>query len=104
MRRAERQGRMQRVRAGTSPTFWTRGLASPGLAGTRGLASPVEELLSESHESFEVDSDSRVQLGPASPRTRESGFTALQRVLNPNAQNLKQTLNWRVWSTIQQAY
>ena len=34
------------TRAGTNPTFWTRGLASPGLAGTRGLASPVEELLS----------------------------------------------------------
>ena len=34
------------IRAGTSPTFWTRGLASLGLAGTRGLASPIEELLS----------------------------------------------------------
>ncbi len=32
--------------AGTSPTFWTRGLACLGLAGTRGLASPTEELLS----------------------------------------------------------
>ena len=28
-------------RAGTSPNCWTRGLASPGLAGTRGLASLV---------------------------------------------------------------
>ncbi len=27
--------------AGTSPTFWTRGLAAFGLAGTRGLASPI---------------------------------------------------------------
>ena len=33
-------------RAGTSPTRWTRGLASLGLAGTRGLASPLEEFLS----------------------------------------------------------
>ncbi len=33
-------------RAGKSPTFWTRGLAMLGLAGTRGLASPIEELLS----------------------------------------------------------
>ncbi len=32
--------------AGTSPTFWTRGLAFLGLAGTRGLASPKEDLLS----------------------------------------------------------
>ncbi len=30
--------------AGTSPTIWTRGLATLGLAGTRGLASPTEEL------------------------------------------------------------
>ncbi len=30
--------------AGTSPTFWTRGLAALGLAGTRGLASPIEDL------------------------------------------------------------
>ncbi len=30
--------------AGTSPTFWTRGLAILGLAGTRGLASPIEDL------------------------------------------------------------
>ncbi len=32
------------VSAGTSPTVWTRGLATLGLAGTRGLASPIEEL------------------------------------------------------------
>ncbi len=32
--------------AGTSPTVWTRGLASLGLAGTHGLASPIEDLLS----------------------------------------------------------
>ncbi len=32
--------------AGTSPTVWTRGLASLGLAGTRGLASPIADLLS----------------------------------------------------------
>ena len=63
--------------------------------GTRGLASPIEEDLSfktgprlsishcsgalfgESDESFEVDSDSRVRPGPASPWTRESQLTAL---------------------------
>ncbi len=33
-------------RAGTSPSVWTRGLAFLGLAGTRGLASPIEDLLS----------------------------------------------------------
>ena len=33
-------------RAGTSPPFWTRGLASLGLAVTRGLASQTEELFS----------------------------------------------------------
>ncbi len=59
--------------AGTSPTLWTRGLAALGLAGTRGLASPTEDLPSfkmspgESGESFEAG------LGPASPGwTRES--------------------------------
>ena len=59
------------IRAGRSPNFWTRGLASPGLVVTRGLASPIEEDLSfdESGESFEVDSDSRVRPGPTSPRT-----------------------------------
>ncbi len=50
--------------AGTSPTLWTRGLATLGPAGTRGLG--------ESGESFEVG------LGLASPgRTRESQLTAL---------------------------
>ncbi len=34
------------TRAGRSPTFWTRGLAILGLAGTRGLANPEEEPLS----------------------------------------------------------
>ncbi len=34
------------TRAGMSPTFWTRGLAYLGLAGTCGLAGPIEELLS----------------------------------------------------------
>ena len=29
---------------GTSPTLWTRGLATLGLAGTRGLASPIDTL------------------------------------------------------------
>ncbi len=56
--------------------FWTHGLASLGLVGTLGLASPMGELLSfktstslpsESHESFEADSDSRVQPGPGGP-------------------------------------
>ncbi len=37
---------VQANRAGRSPTFWTRGLALLGLAGTRGLASPIEEVLS----------------------------------------------------------
>ncbi len=31
---------------GRSPNFWTRGLASLGLAGTRGPASPIEDILS----------------------------------------------------------
>ena len=31
------------ISAGTSPTFWTRGLPSLGLAGTHGLAGPIEE-------------------------------------------------------------
>ena len=38
--------------AGTSPTFWTRGLAALGLAGTRGLAGPIEDLPSFEMSSF----------------------------------------------------
>ncbi len=48
------------TRAGTSPTFWTHGLAFLGLAGTRGFASPIEDLR-------RLDSDSGVQAGPESP-------------------------------------
>ncbi len=40
-----------------SSSFWTRGLASLGLAGTRGLASPIEE----------VPSHFKAGLGLASP-------------------------------------
>ncbi len=32
--------------AGTNPTVWTRELAFLGLAGTRGLPGPIEELFS----------------------------------------------------------
>ena len=38
--------KLMQTRAGRSPTFWTGGPASIGLAGTRELASPLEELLS----------------------------------------------------------
>ncbi len=44
VRRAYTNGQMLPSRAGTSPTVWTRGLACLGLAGTRGLAGPIEEL------------------------------------------------------------
>ena len=33
------------IRAGMSPTFWDPGTPSNGLAGIRGFASPIEELL-----------------------------------------------------------
>ena len=58
------------TRPGRSPDIWTRGLAFPGVLGTRGLASPKEDLLSFKispyfltvlGESFEVDSDSWLQ-------------------------------------------
>ncbi len=61
-------------RAGTSPTVWTRGLACLGLAGTRGLASPI---VGSQASPLKLDSDSRVQVGPTSPWTRESKLTAL---------------------------
>ena len=66
-------------RAGRSPTFW---LALLGLAGTRGLASPIEEDISFktspslSWSDHNLESDSRVRPGPASPWTRESQLTA----------------------------
>ncbi len=39
------------ISAGTSPTLWTRGLATLGLAGTRGPASPIEELVCQNRSS-----------------------------------------------------
>ncbi len=41
--------------AGTSPTFWTRGLVALGLAGTRGLAGPIEDnFLDDNHKAVLV--------------------------------------------------
>ncbi len=73
------------TRAGRSPTFWTLGLAFLGLAGTRGLASPIEELLSfkTSSSKYIFDSSTNVTFDSAlaSPtsslkwtRTRESSL------------------------------
>ncbi len=56
--------------AETSPTFWTRGLASLGLAGTRGIASLIGGLLS-----FKISPSGRGLASPAC--TRESQLTAL---------------------------
>ncbi len=61
---------------GRSPIFWTHGLAFLGLPGTRGLTSPIEEF-SNYDDSFEVESDSRVWPGLASPGNRESPLTTL---------------------------
>ncbi len=59
--------------AGASPTFWTHGLASLGLAGTRGLASPIEEVLSFKTSFGESTSLLKAGFGLASPTlNRES--------------------------------
>ncbi len=61
-------------RAGKSPTFWTHGLA---YLGASQLYNGSSAHIASPGESFEVDLDSRVQLRPTSPWTRESQLTAL---------------------------
>ncbi len=68
------------IRAGRSPTFWTRGLALLGLAGTRGLASPIEELLSTVSNSVQVSLTSPLKWN----RTRESGLDPRVQVNSSN--------------------
>ena len=64
------------IRAGRSPIFWDPGAPLNGLAGTRGFASPREQLFSFNREwqvlceSLEVDSDSRVLRRLAGTQTR----------------------------------
>ncbi len=54
------------TRAGTSPSVWTHGLAFLGLAGTRGLASPIEDLPLQHF--VKLLNTSRISNGTNSPR------------------------------------
>ena len=68
---------MPESRAGRSPTFQDPGTPLFGLAGTRGFASPMEQLWRVLKESFYLDSDPRVSRGLVSTRVPEYPLPAL---------------------------